>query len=258
MEPYLIERQKQERLSLVTGIVLAVAAHVLASVLLVFNGVKYIWPPPQESSFVIDFSEEEPLQNIITRGTQPRAEEVDLTRPVELVQRSESTYQGTAANLTPATAPDDFGEVEVPAIKQEETLDPRASFPGMSRKDTSLTAPHSASNASSTYKAGQPDGNTVKGKADGSATAHLKGRNVLGNIQKPVYNVQESGIVVVEIRVDNYGKVISAMPGAEGTTVTDKTLWAEARKAAMETHFNQSADAPATQVGTITYIFNLR
>jgi TonB family protein len=73
-----------------------------------------------------------------------------------------------------------------------------------------------------------------------------------------VYNVQESGDVIVTIWVDNYGNVVRAVPGGDGTTVTDKALWAAARKAALETHFNMSADAPAMQEGTITYHFKLK
>ena len=80
----------------------------------------------------------------------------------------------------------------------------------------------------------------------------------MGNLPRPVYNVQESGIVVVDIWVDNYGNVAKAVPGGDGTTVLDKTLLNAARNAAMETHFNMSADAPAMQQGTITYYFNLK
>ena len=65
-------------------------------------------------------------------------------------------------------------------------------------------------------------------------------------------------MVVVQIKVDQYGNVKEAIPGVEGTTVTDKNLWNAARKAAMETHFNMSADAPALQQGTITYRFKLQ
>ena len=42
------------------------------------------------------------------------------------------------------------------------------------------------------------------------------------------------------------------------TVVTDQNLWQAARKAALGAHFNMSADAPAMQEGTITYIFNLK
>ncbi len=91
--------------------------------------------------------------------------------------------------------------------------------------------------------------------ADGNPKAHVKGRNTVGNIPHPAYNVQENGVVVVNIWVDNYGNVVKAVPGGNGTTVLDKTLYAAARKAAMETHFNMNADAPAMQEGTITYYF---
>ena len=82
----------------------------------------------------------------------------------------------------------------------------------------------------------------------------MKGRSVIGNIPRPVYNVQERGIVVVDIVVDNYGNVVRATPGGEGTNVLDKNLYAAARNAAMDTHFNMSADAPAMQEGTISRI----
>ena len=66
------------------------------------------------------------------------------------------------------------------------------------------------------------------------------------------------GTVVVKIWVDNYGVVQKAIAGVEGTTVTDKDLWNAARIAAKKASFNMSADAPALQEGTITYIFKLR
>lgn len=91
----------------------------------------------------------------------------------------------------------------------------------------------------------------------GSTNAHVKGRYVVGSLPKPSYNSQAEGIVVVQIKVDQYGSVIEAIPGAEGTTTNDKNLWSASRNAAMKAHFNQSANAPAVQTGTLTYIFKL-
>ena len=79
-----------------------------------------------------------------------------------------------------------------------------------------------------------------------------------GGIKLPVYKEQESGVVVVDIWVDNYGNVVKAVPGGDGTTVMNKALLAAARNSALETHFNVSAEAPAMQEGTITYYFNLK
>ena len=251
--------QKRERNARITGIVMTVAAHLCALVLVSFSGLKYIYPPPQEQSMLIDFSEAPEIPTQQLQGREPLAQEVDLDRPVELAQKSESPYEGEVENLTPQTAPDPVGDVDVPTPPQDETtLDPRATFPGMARKDTTATTPHDAAEAADGFKAGQARGNTGSGRTDGKPNAHVQGRNTVGNLPRPVYNVQESGIVVVDIWVDNYGNVAKAVPGGDGTTVLDKTLLNAARNAAMETHFNMSADAPAMQQGTITYYFNLK
>ena len=262
MQPYLRARQQQDRRARYTGLILTVAVHAVALVFCLTAGLKYLDPPPPETSFLIDFEEdileqERPLPTKV--GRQPQAEEIDRTKEVELVQKAESPHVSDRPNATPATRPDPHGDVEVPTPKVEEPkLDPRASFPGMSQKDSKATTPHSASEASEGFKAGQPDGNTKEGRTEGNANAHLKGRNVVGTLPKPSYNAQMEGTVVVQVKVDQYGNVTEAIPGVEGTTVTDKGLWNAARAAAMKAHFNMSADAPVLQTGTITYKFKLQ
>jgi hypothetical protein len=260
MKQYLRERNERERNSVLTGIVLTVAVHVCAAVLVSFTGIKYLYPPPPESTMLLEFEEdvEMPEQK---PGREPKGEDVDPEKTIELVQRSESPNVSKKPNVTPATKPDTHGDVEVPEPprKEEPALDPRATFPGMAKKDTSITSPHSASEGSTEYKPGQPTGNVNKGDSEGKPNAHLEGRTVdKAGLKKPVYASQESGKVVVKIWVDQYGKVQKAVPGIEGTTVTDKALWTAAKNAAMETGFNMSASAPALQEGTITYIFNLK
>ena len=258
MKPYLRDREKDAKVSRITGLVLTVAVHVLACLLLGFTGLKYIYPPPQEQTFLIDFEEEvKPIQRRTSFGRQPQAEEVDRTKPVEIVQKSESPYVSQKENKAPKAIPDDHGDVEVPAPEKKEEINRNALFPGMSEKDSSL-APHGAEESKNEFKAGAPTGNTAKGKTDGKPNAHLKGRNVLGALPLPAYGVNEEGIVVVDIWVDNYGNVQKAQAGGKGTTVADKTLWAAARAAAMKAHFSQSPDAPPLQQGTITYIFKLK
>lgn len=95
-------------------------------------------------------------------------------------------------------------------------------------------------------------------KVQGSASIHLKGRHMVGTLPKPAYNAQVEGTVVVMIKVDQYGTVMEAIPGAEGTTISDKALWNAARSAALKVHFNQDSKAPTTQTGTITYVFKLK
>ena len=229
-------RENSERKGVLTGVVMTAVLHLCALALVSFTGLKYIYPPPQERAMLIDFTDEPAALVEEQYGTEPQAEEVNLDEAVRLVQQSSSPEVADRENLTPETA----------------------ACPGMARKDTTLTAAHAAADSSALFKAGQAAGNTASGRTDGKPNAHVQGRSTVGNIPRPVYNVQESGIVVVNIVVDNYGNVVRAVPGGDGTTVLDKTLYAAARNAAMDTHFNMSADAPAMQEGTITYYFNLK
>lgn len=256
MKPYLRERDKDAKTSDVTGIVLTVGVHLVIFLCCTFTGMKYLYPPPQEQAFLIDF-EEEPVPEVkrSDAGKQPEAEEIDLSKEVEIVQQSKSPVKSEKPNKTAEAKPDSHGDVEVPAPKEE--INKNALFPGMSKKDSSL-APHGAKNPSAEFKAGQPKGNATVGKTEGTANARVKGRNVLGALPKPNGNGQDEGTVVVAIKVDQYGNVTEAKPGAQGTTVTNSALWNAARAAAMKTHFNQSADAPVLQEGTITYIFKLK
>jgi hypothetical protein len=261
MQPYQRIRGKREKTATATGVIATLGVHALALVVLLTSGLKYLDPPPPErSSLVIEFEEENPdSRNLVTKvGRQPQAEEIDLTREVDLVQKAESPVVNDRPNVTPKAQPDAHGDVEVPAPPAEPEIDRKALFPGMSTKNEDAATPHAASETSEGFKAGQPDGNTPEGKTEGSANAHVKGRNVVGTLPKPSYGTQTEGIVVVQVQVDQYGTVKEAVPGAEGTTATDKKLWAAARNAALKAHFNMDANAPAVQTGTITYIFKLK
>ncbi len=84
----------------------------------------------------------------------------------------------------------------------------------------------------------------------------LDGRNPLF-LQKPDFDNQTEGKVVVEITVDKNGSVISANPGVKGSTTLDDYLLQVARKAALQSKFNRKPDA-TVQKGTITYHFLLQ
>ncbi|MDR2064533.1 MAG: TonB family protein [Prevotellaceae bacterium] len=86
----------------------------------------------------------------------------------------------------------------------------------------------------------------------------LEGRSAAGGFPKPEYNVQKEGKVVVEIRVDQNGKVTHASATAKGSSLQDATLWKAAEDAARRARFNVDKNAAISQLGTITYIFNLK
>lgn len=88
-------------------------------------------------------------------------------------------------------------------------------------------------------------------------SARVKGRSTVGVPPRPSLSVQKEGTVVVDIWVNQNGSVIRAVPGAAGTTTTDKDLWNAARQAALKTKFNTDLEAKEQQQGTITYVFKL-
>ena len=161
----------------------------------------------------------------------------------------------SAESALPAK-PEEVVKSETPL---EPTVDPRAAFPGLHGDVEVPSANTTAAEKDDKLIAGQASGHTaVQGASEGHANAKLKGRTVMGTMPRPAYNGTAEGTVVVKIKVDQYGNVTEALPGAEGTTVTDKELWRAARNAAQKAHFNMAADAPAVQEGTITYRFSMK
>jgi TonB family protein len=131
-------------------------------------------------------------------------------------------------------------------------------YPG--RKDTE--APGSEGVTQGEGNQGSPTGSTesdnyAQGLGGGGINFSLAGRNPV-NLPKPEYNAQVSGTVVVRIRVNREGKVISAEPGVKGSNILDENLLAAAKKAALNARFNAKSDAAYTQAGTITYHFVLQ
>ncbi len=83
---------------------------------------------------------------------------------------------------------------------------------------------------------------------------NLTGRK-FKHLPKPEYKSNDQGKIVVTIYVNKYGKVIRAVPGAKGTTISDTRLHAVTRKAALRAQFSANPEAPEVQKGTITYNF---
>lgn len=102
---------------------------------------------------------------------------------------------------------------------------------------------------------GKGPGNNTPGY-NGKGGYDLKGRML---VKKPdrMTDSQEEGIVVVEIIVDENGKVIKATPGQRGSTTTSSNLYAKARQAAYQAKFNASPEGTTEQRGTYTFVFTL-
>ncbi len=261
MEQYRKEQKKQTTLSRIAGSILALSVLFFFYDFLCHNGFTYLDPPrPEESPITIDFSEKiekkiPPKQE--TEGTKPTAENPDPTRQIELVKRAEAPVKGTKQNVAEASAVDEHGDVETttPSPKEVKKKALFKSAPNFDSKDT--LAPQTSSRPSQQIATGHSQGNVKDANQKGKPNAQVKGRSVIGSLPEPDYDITESGKVVVSIKVDRNGSVVSATAGHDGTNLTSKAAWDAAVKAALKTQFNPNPDAPEYQYGTITYIFSI-
>lgn len=106
---------------------------------------------------------------------------------------------------------------------------------------------------------------SVKGNPLGHGTSggnswSLNGRSINGKLAQPTYSNNVEGVVVVAIRVNAQGQVISATKG-QGTTISDQATIDAACAAARKASFSEykaSDGGSAEVVGTITYVFKLK
>ena len=101
---------------------------------------------------------------------------------------------------------------------------------------------------------GNKEGDSVPKKEGG--TFFLTNRSLL---QKPevILNSAEEGAVVVDIIVNESGKVIRAIAGQRGSTTTNAVLYKKAVDAAYTAKFNSSKEGIKEQRGTYTFVFTL-
>lgn len=244
-----------------TGIIATVSAHALLLLAAVGTCLEYSPPSRKTEGMLIEFEEPEPPVKtpiLTAAGVEPKADNDGIREETRLVQRSESVIPlPESENTGDETEIGPDGDIPVPEPEREKQINKRALFSSSRNKKDTL-AVQVAEEVTDALQAGHPKGNTAAGNTDGRPTARLEGRTVMGNLPLPAYSVEKSGTVVVRILVDQYGTVINAIPGVQGTNVQDARLWASAKEAALEAKFNTSSSAPPVQEGTITYIFTLK
>lgn len=127
-------------------------------------------------------------------------------------------------------------------------------------RSSSMQASASQEETSETQETpGSTEGNATQGKSTGVGsygTWDLGGRDMLGELPRPSYSIQEEGRVVVTITVDPEGNVIDTRINNR-TNTTNLQLRQAAEQAAKKTKFN-AIGGENNQTGTITYYFKLK
>jgi len=263
-----------------TGIIGTLVFHLGILVFVIIFGFATPLPLPEEEGILINFGTEETGSGTVEPRISEITEEISAPPPQETAAPDESTEEIMAQDFEEAPAVEEKRETRkeqkqtVPeeAVKQdvEETppppeekpreVDRRALYPGRRNTDqSSVSEGITQGEGNQGSITGSPDSDNYTNALSsgrGGIDFSLSGRNPV-SLPKPEYNTQVSGTIVVRIRVDREGRVISAEPGVRGTNILDENLLDAARKAALKARFNSKADAAYTQAGTITYHFIL-
>jgi colicin import membrane protein len=261
------------------GIIGTIIFHVIIGAIFMIFGYSTPLPLPDEEGILINFGDSddgfgqvepqysesaeqestEESQESVPETTSSESEDGSMTQDYE--EAPSVNEQGEQKEETEQETQNETVEEETQEEKEERTVNENALFPGRNR--------NSDDNSSEGETEGQGNQGSTTGSVDSqnhtggesmgtSGTSFsLAGRNP-ESLPKPEYKYQIEGKVVVEITVDKYGNVTSAVPGVKGSTTLDANLLTAAKKAALKAKFDKKPDAPAYQKGTITYFFRLQ
>ena len=82
----------------------------------------------------------------------------------------------------------------------------------------------------------------------------MKGRTITNKPRVDIMT-EEHGTVVVDVTIDKYGHVISAMPGGKGTTTDSKYLMTKAKQCAETALYDTKPTYPLKTQGTFIITF---
>lgn len=243
------------------AIIGTVLFHIGLLLCFIFMGLTYQIPPPPEEGITINFgyqdfgSGSEQAEQIVEKQEITPQEIVNNNPVVEDISTQDIEETPTTKLKEQLEKPKEVKKIE--EKKPEPVVNTKALYPGK-KQNNSNSQGISEGQGDQGSQDGDPNSNAYTGGGIGTnGIAYQLGGRTIAEIKKPNYDSQQQGKVVVTIRVDRNGKVISATPGAKGSTTTNAYLYSKAKEAALKTTFEANTTAPEIQLGTIIYNFKL-
>jgi protein TonB len=253
--------------------------------MLFFFGLTY-WDPPMESGVTIRFGEVALADPAAEASATPELEENTA------VEQSSTDDDQPVSDREEVLLADELSEAPITAAPEKKPTQQQTSAAPPQEKPKTLPKPepkpdaatqavlnrmlqgaNTPANAStkSTSASGNAQGQGQQGSLTGDPYAPsfygggsgvdgigfgLSGRKLLSK-SPVVQSCEQQGRVVVRIVVNQQGKVLSAQPGAQGTTNTDPCLMTPAQKTALSFVWAPDPKAPEQQVGFVVVDFRL-
>lgn len=239
--------------------------HILIAVILVFSFLYYSWPPkdlplPKESEilfggeYVMLGNFQAPSVNNMDNAPSDVSKEVVNNDGDDAVNSGEP---GDGRQLVSADFESDMKVKKEKPEKNGPTQEEKAEQERIKREKEAADRINKRVSFNSTGKKGGKEGslngNSDFGARNGAPGHSLKGRT-LEDWGKPTSNVD--GKVVIEVRVDPRGRVISARyKSGTGSAAGSIAVRRSCEQASLKSRFSVSTETTVVQVGTITWKF---
>ena len=253
------EEKRRNRIIAAGGTVLSIA---LLFVALLFLGMSYQNPPPEERGVEVNLGDSdfgfgdnpqpEPAEDPAPHPTTP-------PRPQTVAENISTQKTQESVSLTKKEKQKETKETKVeptpePTNKEPE-INKKALFPGSKKTNQQGGSQGATYGPGNQGKAGgDPNSNRYDGiPGKGGTGWSLKGRTAKA-LPEPSYNSNQQGNVVVKIWVNRDG-IVTRAEATANSTITDATLKRQAEQAALKSKFSPDPNATELQTGTITYYF---
>lgn len=231
------------------GLIVSIVAHGLLILCLLLMGLRYPDPPPPELGVEMDMGE---FSDVGTDSEHAAEGGEDLSSESSYANddNNELTQQSEDVPLTSKKTPSPTKNKKKP----KDNVKPQSDETKVDQ-NALFTKGRVKKGSGGSTGVGEGSGKGSGGEGGGSGISFsLEGRGSK-SLPEPTATSSVNGKIVVEIKVDQEGNVVSAKAGLRGTTLWDTNLWRRCEQAAKKSKFTENSDAPELQRGTITYIW---
>ena len=244
------------------GLCVMIIAYLVLGIIFVTTKLVVGGAPPDQHTIYLDMVPPPPEQKQELTPEERRQMEADLSNAHNTISNENARNDASRQNARPSGAgsggsqgssngspiPDNIAD-EADAVAARMRASREAYERGL-REEQAMIDAHNAGKRSKDNQGKKQEDVRVTGNV--LISFSLAGRTFT-YMHVPAYQCEGSGQVVVSISVNRNGKVTSA--SVRSATSGEECLSERALEAARLSRFNVDASAPASQSGTITYLF---
>lgn len=231
------------------GLIVSIVAHGLLVLCLLLMGLRYPDPPPPELGVEMDMGEFSDVGTDLEHAAEG-GEDLSSESSYANDDNNELTQQSEDVPLTSKKTPSPTKNKKKP----KDNVKPQSDETKVDQ-NALFTKGRVKKGSGGSTGVGEGSGKGSGGEGGGSGISFsLEGRGSK-SLPEPTATSSVNGKIVVEIKVDQEGNVVSSKAGLRGTTLWDTNLWRRCEQAAKKSKFTANSDAPELQRGTITYIW---